>query len=182
MTTRGRIVYSGMPLGDLSPAALAAAVGDNLSHQHLFSGTVLENITLGQPHLTPADAAWAIDLVGLRDRLYTDSEGLHAPVGPGHHLGAGTVQKILLARALVGRPRLLLLDHLLSAASLAERGRVLRRLLAPGLPWTVIVGTTQPELLALLPRVAVLDGGRIVAEGTLDEVKDVPAFRELVEI
>ncbi|MBD2720750.1 ATP-binding cassette domain-containing protein [Hymenobacter sp. BT189] len=176
----GQIVYAGLPLADLGPEALAAAVGDNLSHQHLFSGTVLENITLNQPHLTAADAAWAVELVGLRDNLYARPGGLQTPVGPGHPLGAGITQKLLLARALVGRPRLLLLDHLLPAASLAERVRVLRRLLAPGLPWTVILGTTQPELLALMPRVAVLDEGRLVAEGTLEEVRQTPEMRALL--
>ena len=176
----GQIVYDGLPLADLSPDALAGALGDNLAHQHLFSGTVLDNITLGQPHLTAADAAWAIELVGLRDEIYSRSTGLHTPVGPGHPLGTGTVQKLLLARALVGRPRLLLLDHLLPAAALAERVRVLRRLLAPDLPWTLLLGTTQPELLALLPRVAVLADGRVVADGPLDEVREKPELQALL--
>ncbi|UOQ99701.1 ABC transporter ATP-binding protein/permease [Hymenobacter sp. 5317J-9] len=83
----GQIVYAGLPLADLGPEALAAAVGDNLSHQHLFSGTVLENITLNQPHLSATDAAWAVELVGLRDNLYARPGGLQTPVGPGHPLG-----------------------------------------------------------------------------------------------
>ncbi len=176
----GQIAYGGLALADLSPAALAGAVGDNLSHQHLFSGTVLENITLGQSQLTTADAAWAVELVGLRDELYARPDGLNSVVGPGHPLGAGTTQKLLLARALVARPRLLLLDHLLPAAALAERVRVLRALLAPGLPWTLILGTTQPELLTQLPRVAVLDEGKVVAEGPWAIVRDTPALRALL--
>ena len=176
----GQIVYDGLPLADLNPDALAGALGDNLAHQHLFSGTVLDNITLGQPHLTAADAAWAIELVGLRDEIFSHATGLHTPVGPGHPLGTGTVQKLLLARALVGRPRLLLLDHLLPAAALAERVRVLRRLLAPELPWTLVLGTTQPELLALLPRVAVLNEGHVVADGPLDEVRHTLELQALL--
>ena len=173
----GQVAYDGLALPDLSPATLAAAVGDSLVHQHLCSGTVLENILLGQPHLTAADAAWAVDLVGLRDDLYARPEGLNTRVGPGYALGSGTTQKLLLARAVVGRPRLLLLDTLLPAAALAERVRMLRRLVAPGLPWTIILATTQPELLALLPRVAVLEECKLVAEGTLEEVRDTPALR-----
>ena len=176
----GQVAYAGLSLSDLSPAALAAAVGDSLAHQHLFSGTVLENITLGQPELTAADAAWAVDLVGLRDDLYARPDGLQTRVGPGYALGSGATQRLLLARAVVARPRLLLLDALLPAAALPERVQMLRRLLAPSLPWTVIVATTQPELLALLPRVAVLEEGQLVAEGTLDQLRNTPALRELL--
>lgn len=176
----GQVAYAGLPLPDLSPDALAAAVGDNLAHQHLFSGTVLDNLTLGQPQLTATDAAWALELVGLRDEFYDRPTGLQTLVGPGRPLGATTTQKLLLARALVGRPALLLLDHLLPAAALAEQVRVLRRLLAPTLPWTIILTTTQPELLALLPRVAVLETGRVVAEGPLADVRQTPALQALL--
>ena len=176
----GQIAYAGLSLPDLSPDALATTVGDSLAHQHLFSGTVLENITLGQADLTAADAAWAVELVGLRDDLYARPDGLQSRVGPGYTLGSGTIQRLLLARAIVGRPRLLLLDALLPAVALPERVQMLRRLLAPGLPWTVIVATTQPELLALLPRIAVLDEGKLVAEGTLEELRTKPELRGLL--
>ena len=92
----------------------------------------------------------------------------------------GATQKLLLARAVVGRPRLLLLDALLPAASLAERIRVLRRLLAPELPWTVILATTQPELLFQMPRVAVLKDGQLVTEGSLADMRDTPELRALL--
>ena len=176
----GQVAFGNLPLPDISPLALAQALGDNLPHQHLFSGTVLENITLNLPTLTAADAAWAIGLVGLRDDLYARPEGLQTRVGPGFTLGVGTTEKLLLARAIVGRPRLLLLSHLLPAVDLTERLRVLRQLLAPDLPWTLVLNTTQPELLDLLPRVVVLDAGRVVADGTLAEVRDHPALRTLL--
>lgn len=175
----GQVALGGLPLADLSPDALAAAVGDNLQ-QELLTGTALDNITLHQPQLTAADAAWAIELVGLRDDLYARPAGLQTLVGPGYPLGAGTAQKLLLARALVHRPRLLLLDQLLPAAAPAEQQQVLRRLLAPGQPWSLLLSTTQPDLLALLPRVAVLDAGRVVAEGSFEEVQTRPELRALL--
>ncbi|OGX81266.1 peptidase domain-containing ABC transporter [Hymenobacter glacialis] len=176
----GQVAYGGLSLPDLSADALAAAVGDSLAHQHLFSGTVFENITLNQPHLTVADATWAVGLVGLRDDIYSRPDGLQTRVGPGYSLGTGATQKLLLARAIVGRPRLLLLDALLPAASLAERVRVLRRLVGADFPWTVILGTTQPELLSLMPRVAVLSEGRLVADGPMAAVQDSPELRALL--
>lgn len=176
----GQLAYDGLPRPDLAPNALAA-VGDNLSHQHLVSGTVLENVTLGRPHLTATDAAKALDLVGLRDDLYARPEGLQTLVGPGHPHGAGFTQRLLLARALAGRPRLLLLEQLLPAAPPAERIRVLRRLLAPHHPWTLLLATTSPALLSLLPRVAVMESGEMVAEGPWEEMKSNAALRRLLE-
>jgi len=176
----GQVAYGGLSLPDLSPDALAGAVGDSLAHQHLFSGTVLENITLNQPHLTPADAAWAIGLVGLRDDLYARPDGLQTRVGPGYSLGTSATEKLLLARAIVGRPRLLLLDALLPSAALSERIRVLRRLLTTELPWTVILATTEPVFIELLTRVAVLNEGQIVAEGPLQDVRNNPELRTLL--
>ena len=176
----GQIAFAGLPLPDLSPDALAATVADNLSLE-LFAGTVFENITMGQPQLSVADAAWAIELVGLRDDIYARPEGLQSKVGPGYVLGSGTTQKLLLARALVGRPRLLLLDQLLPAAAQAERLRVLRRLLEPGLPWTIMLGSTESEFLALLGHVAVLEEGRVTAFGTWDELRATPVLRALLE-
>ena len=176
----GQVAFGGLSLPDLSPNALAAAVGDSLAHQHLFSGTVLENITLNQSHLTLADATWAVDLVGLRDDIYSRPDGLQTRVGPGYTLGTSATQKLLLARAIVGRPRLLLLDTLLPAASLAERVRVMRRLVGAEFPWTVILATTQPELLSLMPRIAVLSEGRLVADGSMAAVQDNPELRALL--
>ena len=177
----GSVAYDRLPLRDLSADTLARYVGDNLAHQHLFSGSVLENITLGQADVRPEDVAWALELLGIRDELYRRPAGLATPVGPGHSLSQGLTQRVLLARALVRRPRLLLLDHFLPAVALGERQRILRRLFAVGQGWTIVLGSTQPELLALCPRVAVLAEGRLVAAGPFEELRQQPALRDLLD-
>jgi ABC-type bacteriocin/lantibiotic exporter with double-glycine peptidase domain len=91
-------------------------------------------------------------------------------------------QKLLLARALVRRPRLLLLDHFLPAAEPADQQRILKRILAAEMPWTIIVASCDPRILTLCTRTAVLREGRIVADGTYDEVAQTPELHDLLTV
>jgi ABC-type transport system involved in cytochrome bd biosynthesis fused ATPase/permease subunit len=75
---------------------------------------------------------------------------------------------------------LLLLDHFLTAVEMAERPRVLKRLLAPGMPWTVILASSDARLLALCPRVAVLRKGHLVASGAYEIIAQQPELQELL--
>ena len=166
----GMVAYDRLPLRDLAPATLSRHVADNISHQSLFDGTLLHNLTLDQPGISADDVAWALELVGLRDELYTRPQGLNTPVGVGTPLSDSARQKLLLARALVSRPRLLLLDNPLLNVALPERQRILARLLAPDQPWTVLLASHEPTVLQHCPRLALLREGRLVAEGDYETV------------
>jgi ABC-type bacteriocin/lantibiotic exporter with double-glycine peptidase domain len=176
----GLVSYDGVALRDLSPAALARAVGDNLAHQHLVAGSVLDNLTLDDPSVSPQDVAWALELVGLRDDIYARPQGLATLLGSGVELSEHVRQKLLLARALVRRPRLLLLDQFLPGVEPAERLRILRRLVAPEQPWTLVLAANDPRVLALCPRTALLRQGQLVADGPYAEVAQQPELRELL--
>ena len=176
----GVVAYDGQALQDLPAAALGRAVGDNMSHQQLFEGTLLENLTLDQPDLGPDNVAWALDLVGLRDDVYARPLGLRTPLGVSAPLTDSTRQKLLLARALVRRPRLLLLDGLLPGVEPAERHRILDRLLAPAHPWTVVLASSDPRVLARCPRLLVLREGQLVADGPYAQVVRQPELRALL--
>lgn len=166
----GVVAYDGLPLRDLSPACLSGEVADNMSHQGLFEGSLLQNLTLEQPGIGPDDVAWALELVGMRDELYARPQGLNTPIGVGTPFSDSSRQKLLLARALVSRPRLLLLDNPLLSVEHAERHRILSRLLGPSQPWTVLLASHEPDTLRLCHRLALLNEGRLVAEGDYETV------------
>ncbi|RPD48440.1 ABC transporter ATP-binding protein [Hymenobacter sediminis] len=176
----GVVAYDGLPLQDISSEAMGLHVGDNISHQHLFEGTLLQNVTLDQASISPEDVAWALELVGLRDNLYTRSQGLNSRIGIGTPLSDSVRQKLLLARALVRRPRLLLLDTFLPGVEPAERLRILTRLLDPVHPWTVVVASNDVRALELCPRLAVLREGRLVAEGPFATLSQQSDLQELI--
>ncbi|NVO30014.1 peptidase domain-containing ABC transporter [Hymenobacter lapidiphilus] len=169
----GVVAYDNRPLRDLAPICLSRDLADNMSHQGLFEGTLLQNITIDQPFIEPDDVAWALELVGLRDELYARAQGLNTPISVGTPLSDSARQKLLLVRALVSRPRLLLLDNPLSGVERGERLRIMSRLLAPDQPWTVLIATHSPDALRLCDRLVLLRDGRIEAEGSYDTVMGV---------
>ncbi|TGD82303.1 peptidase domain-containing ABC transporter [Hymenobacter wooponensis] len=176
----GVVAYDGLALQNISSKALGQHLGDNISHQNIFEGTLLQNITLDQANITADDVTWALELVGLRDDLYGRKQGLNTPLGVGSPLSDSMRQKLLLARALVRRPRLLLLDNFLPSVEPAERLRILKRMLAPEQPWTVLLASNDVRVLALCPRLALLQEGRLIADGPFDTVSQQPELRELI--
>ncbi|MCB2407005.1 peptidase domain-containing ABC transporter [Hymenobacter lucidus] len=176
----GLVAYDGLALQDLAPESLGQVVGDNIAHQNLFEGTLLQNLVLEQTHLSAEDLTWVLELVGLREDVYGRPQGLNTPLGIGTPLPDSTRQKLLLARALVRRPRLLLLDGFLPGVEPAERHRILSRLLAPAQPWTVVLSSSDPRVLALCPRLVVLRDGQLVADGPYLQVVERPELRRLL--
>ncbi|GGG41770.1 peptidase domain-containing ABC transporter [Hymenobacter glacieicola] len=176
----GVVAYDGLALQDISSEALGRHVGDNIAHQNLFEGTLLQNLTLDQPHISSDDVAWVLELVGLRDNIYSRPLGLNTPLGIGTPLSDSVRQKLLLARALVRRPRLLLLDNFLPGVEPVERLRILRQLLDPMHAWTVLIASNDRRVLELCPRLALLREGRLLADGPFATVSAEPELRELL--
>ena len=176
----GVVAYDGLALQDLAPASLGEHVGDNIAHQHLFDGSILDNLTLGQASIGAEDVAWALELVGMRDDVYARPLGLNTLVGIGTPLADSTRQKLLLARALVRRPRLLLLDNFLPGVEPAQQMSILRRVLAPEHPWTVVLSSNDLRVLTLCPRLAVMREGRLVADGAFADVARQAEMQELL--
>ena len=176
----GVVAYDGLALQDLAPASLGEHVGDNIAHQHLFDGSILDNLTLGQASIGAEDVAWALELVGMRDDIYARPLGLNTLVGIGTPLADSTRQKLLLARALVRRPRLLLLDNFLPGVEPAQQLRILRRVLAPEHQWTVVLSSNDLRVLTLCPRLAVMREGQLVADGSFADVARQAEMQELL--
>jgi ABC-type bacteriocin/lantibiotic exporter with double-glycine peptidase domain len=176
----GVVAYEGMALQDISSEALGQYVGANIAHQNLFEGSLLQNLTLEQPHISTEDVAWALELVGLRDDFYSRPKGLNTHLSVGTTFSDSVRQKLLLARALVSRPRLLLLDNFLPGVEPSERLRIMRRLLDSSQTWTVVLASNDVRLLELCPRLALLQKGRLVLDGPFASISQQSELRELL--
>ena len=179
--TSGRVLIGGVDVRDLSLDELHSMITVAFEEATLFSASVRENLTLGRPGITEQDVADALD-VAQAGFVHTLPFGLDTRIGEqGLSLSGGQRQRLALARAVLGRPKVLVLDDPLSALDVhteAEVEAALRRTLAGT---TALVVAHRASTVLLADRVALLEDGRISAVGTHSELlATVPAYRDLL--
>jgi ATP-binding cassette, subfamily B, bacterial len=179
--TAGRITLDGADVRDLPLAQLRSVVATAFEDATLFSMSVRENLTLGRPDASDADVEEAL-------RIAQAGFVHDLPWGPatrigeqGMSLSGGQRQRLALARAVLGRPSVLVLDDPLSALDVHTEALVERALRQVLKETTALVVAHRPSTVLLADRVALLAGGRIAALGTHRELlADVPAYRDLL--
>jgi ATP-binding cassette subfamily B protein len=168
--TGGAIRIDGVDVQDLSLDELRRTVSTAFEDPTLFSASVRENLTLGRPDAGDGDVLEAID-VAQAGFVHDLPYGLLTRVGEqGLSLSGGQRQRLALARAVLGRPRVLVLDDPLSALDVHTEALVekaLRRVLAST---TALVVAHRASTVLLADRVALLQDGRITAVGTHREL------------
>ncbi|MER7588437.1 ABC transporter ATP-binding protein [Micromonospora sp. NPDC127501] len=179
--TTGRITLDGHDLRELRLASLRRLVGVAFEEPTLFSMSVRENLTLGRPDAGDDEIRAALALAQA-DFAYDLPWGLATRVGEqGLSLSGGQRQRLALARAVLGRPAVLVLDDPLSALDVHTEALVeaaLRRVLRDS---TALLVVHRPSTIALADRVALLEDGRITATGRhSDLLATVPAYRALL--
>lgn len=143
----GTICLDGIPLGNYNPEKLRAKVGIRLNQETLFDGSIYENITLGRPGITKEDVVWASDNTMLLDHIRSLEFGFDTIVGPeAKKLPKSVVQKILLARSIVHRPSLLILENGMEYISETDRNLISTRLTSEDKNWTIIASTVIDSL------------------------------------
>ena len=151
----------------------------------LFSDTVAANLRLGAPGASADDLRRALQLAAAEEIVAGLPEGLDTVVGDrGVTLSGGQRQRLTLARALVGRPSVLVLDDATSALDAVTERKILegvRGLSEEGQPVTILLVASKLSSVLLADRAVLLVGGRIVAQGTHEELgRDHAAYRELL--
>ncbi|MDX6282004.1 MAG: ATP-binding cassette, subfamily bacterial [Kribbellaceae bacterium] len=179
--TGGRITIDGYDVRDLTLKSLRTAVASAFDDPTLFSMSARENITLGRPDATDAEVQQALEIA---QATFANELpwGLETRVGEqGMSLSGGQRQRLALARAVLARPAVLVLDDTLSALDVHTEALVeeaLRNVLAAT---TGIVVAHRASTVMLADQVALLEGGTITHVGTHSELlATVPAYRTLL--
>jgi ATP-binding cassette subfamily B protein len=178
----GSILIDGTPIRDLTLVSLRAAVGIVLDEPFLFSTSVRENIAYARPDATEDEieaAARAAQAHGFVSEL---ADGYDTVVGErGYTLSGGQRQRIAIARALLARPKVLVLDDATSAIDVHVEEAIHRALAEHLTDRTVVVIAHRLSTIAMADRVVLLDGGGIVADGTHAELlRTTPRYAEIL--
>ncbi len=177
----GSITMDGFSLRDLDLTNLRDMIGKNVSPEDIFEGTVLDNLLLSKPKATIEDVLWALEEVGIHDQINSLPEGLHTQmVSSGKGLSSSLINKIILARCLVKKPRLLILNDFFQNFPRPERLRLISKLTKPHHPWTLIAVSNDPLIMATCDSVVVLENGSIRDTDSFEALMKKESLYEIV--
>ena len=169
--TEGMVEVDGIDLRQIDPAEYRARVGFVSQEPRLFLGTLRDNVLMGRAHLDAGRLVEVAKLTGLDRVIAGHPMGWDLPVGEmGQLLSGGQRQLVALARALVTKPQILLMDEPTSSMDAQSEMAFLRQLRDAAGTATLVVVTHRPAVLELVKRIVVVDAGRIVMDGPRDQV------------
>lgn len=181
--TRGAVLYDGRDVKEYDPEALRQRVGIVPQRAVLFAGTIADNLRWGKQDATEEEMWEALAIAQAREFVEKKEGGLFASVAQGgKNLSGGQRQRLTIARALIRKPEVLILDDSASALDFATDA-ALRRAIA-GMrekPITFIVSQRTSSILHA-DRILVLDDGEIAGMGTHEQLlKDCPVYQEIYD-
>ena len=177
---RGSVLYDGRDLSGIDPRSLRRNMGVVIQNGQLMQGDIFSNITLSAPWLT-LDEAWeAAETAGIAQDIRDMPMGMQTLISEGQGgISGGQKQRLLIARAIAPKPRILILDEATSALDNVTQKQVSEAL--DRLNCTRIVIAHRLSTIRNCDRILVMDAGRIIEDGTYDQlIERNGAFADLV--
>lgn len=167
----GSVSLDGVEVRELSLSALREAVGVVFEDSFLFNDTIVANLRVGRPTATGAELARAARLAQVNEFIEELPLGYNTVVGErGLSLSGGQRQRIALARALLADPRVLVLDDATSSVDAPRELQVVRALAEERAGKTTVIISHRSATIAVADRVVLVEGGKVLAEGTHQEL------------
>lgn len=178
---KGAIYYDGKDIVGIDLRSLRRHIGSVMQNGNLLRGDVFTNIIISAPHLKMKDAWEAAEIAGIADDIRSMPMGMHTVISEGHGgISGGQRQRIMIARAIAPKPKILIFDEATSALDNRTQKQVSEAL--DRLNCTRIVIAHRLSTIRHCDRILLLNGGRIVEDGTYDElIARNGLFAELVE-
>ncbi|MGN1423892.1 MAG: ATP-binding cassette domain-containing protein, partial [Oscillospiraceae bacterium] len=178
---KGAIYYGGRDMQTLDPKSLRHNIGTVIQNGKLLQGSMFENISISAPELT-LDEAWeAAELAGIADDIREMPMGMLTMICEGSGgISGGQKQRLMIARAVAPKPKILILDKATSALDNITQKKIADSL--DSLKCTRIVIAHRLSTIRHCDRIIVLDGGKIIEDGTYEQlIEQGGFFAELVE-
>jgi len=177
----GNVLINGLSLRDIDLVELRSVIGEALGLEQIIEGTVWDNLTMNAPNASWEEVLSLCEVLGLREEIEALPEGFYTKLSAqGVGLLRGfALHRILLVRALLAHPKLLIVDDIIPTVAPETRVNIYRYLLSPEQPYTAIVVSMNPKVMSLCNKVIFLDQGRLVVMGSYDDVIQNERFMEL---
>lgn len=178
---KGAVYYDGRDIERIDLKSLRRRIGVVMQNGKLFSGDIYSNIVISAPWLTQSDAWDAAEKAGIAEDIRRMPMGMNTIISEGSGgISGGQRQRLMIARAIAPKPKILMLDEATSALDNITQKRVSESL--DSLKCTRIVIAHRLSTIKQCDRILVLDGGKITEDGTYDElIAQNGVFAELVE-
>jgi len=179
----GNLLFNGYPLGDYDLQKLRQEMGIYPSTTDLFSSTLYENLTLGDNTITVQFILSVAQQVGLLSYIQSLNKGLDSHIDTiGKNLPRSIVNKILLTRALLTKPRLLLLEDCWSVLERIEQENMVKYLTSPSNEFTLITITNDENFARNCDKVILLENGKIAKCGNFDTISKTDEYRRMFKV
>ncbi|WP_018157833.1 ABC transporter ATP-binding protein [Demetria terragena] len=180
--TEGQVLVDGVDVREVRPDVLWGHIGIVPQKPYLFSGTVASNLRYGRPDATDEELWEALEVAQAREFVSAMDGGLEAPISQGGtNVSGGQRQRLCIARAIVARPKIYLLDDSFSALDMATDVRLRAALKPITRDATVVVVGQRASSIRDADQILVLDDGLVVGSGTHQELLETcQTYQEIV--
>ena len=178
----GSISYNDLSIKDIELNSIRDAIERNLATDLIFDGTMLDNIVMGRAGITLQDVQWALKNLHMNENIAELDEGLTTQmIAGGKRFSESFIAKISVARCVVEKPKLLMINDIYRELHKSERMSAIAFLTDKVNPWTLLTISNDPMIMAACDRVVVLNEGVIVMDGSYKELIKNPDFQEVVD-
>lgn len=173
----GSVNYNGIPARSIELASLRRAIGDLSSQEDLFKGTILDNISLGNPEISLEEIVKASEKLGLSKFIQRLPNGYQTMLQPGgKNIPHSIRTKIMIARSIVKRPRLQVMEGFWNYLEPQDRLVITDFLIEKENNWTLIMISDDAAIAAKCDRTIIMQAGQIIEDGTYDQIRQSPHF------
>ncbi|MCX7744283.1 MAG: ATP-binding cassette domain-containing protein [Flavobacteriales bacterium] len=174
---QGVITFNGIPMNNINLRSLHDYVAENFSNEMIFKGSVYDNITVGRKNITWDNVQWAVEITGLKPFIQSLPKGFETVLIPDDRsIPSGELRKIVLARCLAERPKLLLLEDFLDVFDQAQKDQVLQLLTGKTTSMTVLAVSNDLNFASKCDKVLVLENGKVCYFDAYNELELLNKF------
>lgn len=176
----GGLSYNDVPFLNLNRRSLRSYIGDTLTQDTVFKGTIEENIMLSKSHIDSDTLRWACDAVGITDFIKKLPEGFQTNLMPDDkRFPKSFLRKIVIARAIAEKPKLIVMDDLLHGFEQEELNHIINTLFHPNAPWTLVIVSKKASIAQHADRIIILNDGMIMDDDTYQNIQNKPYFHQI---